>query len=395
MIHHAEADTRPGKRIPVDLAQPLALTIHSPNGDVAVRAVDRPDVHIGYGAAGHGNDLGNDDAGLTIDVRDNHIDIRPHPRHDVVWAGVAGHFDLDGVMEHLARAFRGGGPFFSAKPGMVRIGSGDHPWPDIAVEVPRSIVGRVEIHCASGDASVEGFTGEIAVNTLSGDLRAVRTAGPLTLQTASGDLIVEDASGRLTVHAANGDVRVTSAQLDGFDIQTASGDIQVDAMLVGERPFRAQTANGDVHLTLRQPAAAGEEPAATLAFHTVSGDAHLSPTFRKIDRRRWQAGSGDRGPRIDITTVNGDLTATIGATEGAFVPAPSPAVFADDLPSPRGQTDGGEGALAMADARPEVAPPTVHDAAARLSVLEAVERGEIDIDEALRRLDAEDAVANP
>jgi hypothetical protein len=374
------------------------LTIHSPDGDVAVRAVDRPDVLIGYGSASHWN-LGDDAAGLTIDVRDNHIDIRPHPRLDVEWAGVAGHFDLDGVMEHITRAFRGGGSFFSAKPGKVGIGSGDRLWPDIVVELPRSIAGRLEIHSASGDTHVEGFTGEIALNTMSGDLRAVRSAGTFVLQTASGNLTVEDASGRFTALTASGDVRVTSAQIDEFQIQTANGDIQIDALLAGDGPFRAQTASGDVRLTLRRSAVEGEEPTATLSFQSVSGDASVAPPFRKIDRRRWQSGLGERGPHIGITTVNGDLTAAISTTESAFVPAPSPAVFSDDDPlaPPVPATPDwphSESELARSEIRPEASPSTADDNAARLAVLEAVERGEIDIEEALRRLDAEDVIAS-
>ena len=225
-----------------------------------------------------------------------------------------------------------GGPWSSAKPGKARVAVGRHGWSDITIEVPRAITGRVEIHSASGDVRVEGVTGEIALNTMSGDVRVARTGGDLALQTASGDLVIEGATGRLTAHTASGDVRVTSAQIDGFHIQTANGDILLDALLTGDGPFRAQTVSGDVRLTLRRPTAGGEEPAATLAFHTVSGDAHVTPPFRKTGRRLWQAGPGDSGPRIEVTTVSGDLAAGIAAAESAFVPASSPASPTDDVP---------------------------------------------------------------
>jgi hypothetical protein len=396
-MHQTDAQSRPGKPIPIDLSQPLSLTIHIPSGNVSVRAVERSDVLVGYGSPGYPEDLG-DESGLTIDVRGNHIEIRPDPRLDAGWSGIGADFDLEAVVGQIAKAFRGGGPFFSPKSGAVRIGSGGRSWPDLAIEVPRAITGRVEIHSASGDALVEGFSGEIAVNTMSGDLRVVRTVGPLMVQTASGDLLVEDASGKLTMHAASGDARITSSRIDGFDIQTASGDVHLDTTLVGDGPFRAQTANGDVHLLLRRPTAAGEEPAAALAFHTVSGDAHVSPPFRQIDRRRWQSGSGNSGPRIGITTVNGDLTAAIAATdEHAFVAAPSPAVFVDETPpaapAPEDQPQG-EQQRAGVSASPEATPAIARDTRERLAVLEAVERGEIDIEEALRRLDAADVVAN-
>jgi DUF4097 and DUF4098 domain-containing protein YvlB len=371
------------------------LTIHSPNGDVTIRAVDRPDVIVAYDSDSDADDLG--EAELSIEARGNQIEIRPHPRFEIGSAGIAGEIDLDSIVGQISRAFRFAGPFFSAKPGKAAISFEEHDWPDIAVEVPRLIGGRVEVHSANGDVHVEGFTGEIALNTMSGDLRVVRTGGNHTLQAANGDLIIEDTSGRLTARAASGDVRITSAEIDRFEIQTASGDIVVDAVLAGDGPFRAQAASGDVHLAVRRPAARGEEPAATLTFRTVAGDAQVTPPFRRAGRHRWQSGAGEGGPRIDITTVNGDLSAAIAATEGV-VAAPGWTSAQDDVsPAPSlVAVDRSQGGRELAaDDRPDEEGPTTIDSAARLEVLEAVERGEIDVEEALRRLDVADAGVNP
>ncbi|MBW3633372.1 MAG: DUF4097 domain-containing protein, partial [Chloroflexi bacterium] len=281
MTDNANAGNRREDHIPVDLNQPVVLGVHNLNGDVTVRTADRTDVFIGHIAPGHPRDVGDDEAEFVIDAHNNRIEVHPNPRVGAGWADVSGDIDLDAVVGQITKAFRRGGSWASARPGKVRIPSGRHSWSDITIEVPRAMTGRVEIHSASGDIRVEGVTGEIALNTMSGDVQVVRTGGELTLQTASGDLVIEGATGRLTAHTASGDVRVTSAQIDGFQIQTANGDILLDAMLGGDGPFRAQTASGDVRLTLRQPTAGEDEPAATLAFHTVSGDAHVTPPFRK------------------------------------------------------------------------------------------------------------------
>ncbi len=296
------------------------LSVHIPVGDVTVRATERTDVLISHATPGSFGDLGDDESELMIDARHNRIEVRANPRAGTGWAGIAGDVDLDAVVGQITRAFRRGGHWSSAKPGKARVAVGRHAWSDITIEVPQAITGRVEIHSASGDVRIEGVTGEIALNTMSGDVRVVRTSGDLALQTASGDLVVEGATGRLTAQTASGDVRVTSAQIEGFHIQTANGDILLDALLTGDGPFRAHTASGDVRLTLRRSTAGGEDPAATLAFQTVSGDAHVTQPFRKTDRRLWQAGSGDSGPHIDVTTVSGDLVAGFAAAESAFVP---------------------------------------------------------------------------
>jgi hypothetical protein len=409
MIVMDTADTETGRedRIPVDLNQPIELSVHIPVGDVTVRTTERTDLLISHDTPDTFGDLGDDESELMIEVRNNRIEVRANSRAGTGWAGITGDVDLDAVVGQITRAFRRGGHWSSAKAGKARVALGRHAWSDITIEVPQAITGRVQIHSASGDVRIEGVTGEIALNSMSGDVRAVRTSGNLALQTASGDLVVEGATGRLTAQTASGDVHVTLAQIEGFDIQTANGDILLDALVNGAGPFRAQTASGDVGLTLRRSTAGGEEPAATLAFHTVSGDAHVPQPFRKTARRQWQVGPGGSGPYIDITTVSGDLIARLAATESAFVPS-TPTSPEDDVPpapliapaqpaspterasltvaEPRGELD-----LAEASVRPESAQSTAQDDAVRLAVLEAVERGEIDVEEALRRLEVADS----
>jgi hypothetical protein len=367
--------------------------------------------HVIYGVS-------EDDVELTIDAHENRIEVRARPRAYAGWGGFSADVDLDAVVGQITKAFRWGGPWSPAKLGKVRVPSGGQAWCDITIDVPRAITGRVAMETASGDLRVEGITSETALNTASGDVRVIQTEGNLTLRTASGDLSIEGTRGRLIAQAASGDVRISTAQIEAFDIQTASGDVFVDALLTGDGPCRAHTASGDVRLALRQRAAAGEEPAATLAFHTVSGDAHVTAPFRKTARRLWQAGSGAGGPRIEVKTVSGDLTAGIAAAELPFVPAPGPTSLTDDVPppppmppappiapapssppaapapptvsSPRDEFD-----QAAPEVSPEGAQPAAHDDAIRLAVLAAVERGEIDVEEALRRLDAADSFTSP
>ena len=409
-MDNAHREARREERIPVDLNLPLVLEVHNPNGEVTVRSTDRIDVLVSHVTPGFSGDLGDDETALVIDARDNRIEVRANPHPGSGWAGIAGDVDLDAVFGQITRAFRRGGPRAMAKAGNARVAVGGHTWTDITIDVPQAITGRVGIHSASGDIRIEGFTGEIALNTMSGDVRVLRTSGDITLQTASGDLTIEEAIGRLTAQTASGDVNVTSVRTERCDIHTASGDILLDAVLTGDGPFRAKTASGDVHLTLRRSAAGGEEPAAILAFHTVSGDAHVAEPFRKTDRRLWQAGAGDRGPRIDVTTVSGDLVAGFVARESAFTssiltpptpPAPPAAPVVPAQPTsptePAPVTVGSrrdEVDVTATTARPDAAPSTAQEDAVRHAVLTAVERGEIDVEEALRRLEAADSMSS-
>lgn len=411
MTDSAGTEDRREDRIPIDLNQPIVLEVHNPDGAVTVRAAERTDVLIRHVTTGYGGDLGDEEIDFKIDAHHNRIEVRVNLGAGSGWAGIAGDVDLDAVIGQITRAFRRGGPWSSAKMGKARVAGVRHAWSDITVEVPQAITGRIRIHTASGDVRIEDVTAEIALSSMSGEVRAVRTSGELALQTASGDLIVDAATGRLTAQTASGDLNITSVQTGSFDIRTASGDILLDAMLAGDGPFRAHTVSGDIRLTLRRSTAGGEEPAASIAFQTVSGDANVTQPFRKTDRRLWQVGSGDSGPRVDVKTVSGDLVARFDATESAFVPftptspvddvppAPPAPLIAPAPPAPATETapltvaePRGELDLAVVSVGPEAAQSAAQDEAVRLAVLEAVERGEIDVEEALRRLEAADSI---
>jgi DUF4097 and DUF4098 domain-containing protein YvlB len=416
----ADTEDRREDRIPINFNQPIVLEVHNPDGAVTVRAAERTDVLVRHATTGDGGDLGDEEIDLKIDAHQNRIEVRVNSGAGSGWAGITGDVDLDAVVGQITRAFRRGGPWSSVKMGKARVAGGRHAWSDITVEVPQAITGRIRIHTTSGDVRIEDVTGEIALSSMSGEVRAVRTSGELTLQTASGDLIVDAATGRLTAQTASGNLNIASVQTGVFDIKTVSGDILLDAMLAGDGPFRAHTVSGDVRLTLRQSTAGGEEPVASLAFQTVSGDANVTQPFRKTDRRLWQVGSGDRGPRVDVKTVSGDLVARFDATESAFVPstpaspadgvrpvpsapptpatppapliAPAPLVSATETAPLTVAVPPGEPDFAAVSVGPEEAQPAVQEDAVRLAVLEAVERGEIDVEEALRRLEAVDSI---
>jgi hypothetical protein len=392
---NTDFDTRHGEHIPhipVDLTKPLDLQIHNRSGDITVRAVERSDAFIvaddGYFGSG-------DDSTFMVGVEQNQIRIQSAPGHGAGWPGMSG--DIDAFVGQITKAFRRGGPSTGFKPGRARAQMGHAGDADITVEIPRAMNGRIEIHNTSGEVRVEGFSGDVQLTTVSGDLRLVGIRGDLTLQTASGDVMAEGGSGRVTARTTSGDIRIESAQCESFHLQTANGDIAVDALL-GTGTFQAQTANGDVHLTLRQRAGSMEE-STTLTFRGVSGEAHVSPPFRKIDQRRWQMGEGNGGRLIEVMTVAGDLMANVAPATRDFAPAPTRPTSPIEAPTAPLPPEPPAAPLAPVwrESDSDITAPLQSATPAsglsetdRLAVLEAVERGEIDVEEALRRLEAAD-----
>lgn len=391
-------------KIAIDSSQTLTLRLEGNNGSIAVRGDARPDVLV------TADDFDGDEDEFplfSIEVRGNVITIKPNmvPVEPPT-------FDLGPDATNVLR---------KAATWLTRSALGRHGWPDITVEIPRNVTCRLEAHTASGDVEIEEVSGTFAVRTASGDLHLTSLVGQLNVQSASGDVSIETSVVALTARTASGDLHVSETVLNGVQAQTASGDCYLEGTLQAGHNARAETASGDVHLSLEQP----EDTGVTLSFRTVAGSSNVDEPFRRVGRRLWHMGNGE-GPQIEVSTVSGDLNvdasftsrllngkavsryaemaplppvppvppapptppAAPSAPEAPQAPA-APLVFTSDDP------------LAFAAPAPDAsdfldstteedapAPQRSPEEAARIALLEAVARGELDIEEALRRLDS-------
>ncbi|MGH2559968.1 MAG: DUF4097 family beta strand repeat-containing protein [Thermomicrobiales bacterium] len=353
-------------RIPLaQTSGPIELDVSNSSGEISVRAGAGPDAVVRFQkVGGRGND-----SQLHIEVNDSRIKIEPR-----------GEGGLGGLLKRNHGSF------------------------DIDVELPRERLAdgsaRVRVRTASGEVEIEEVPGEIRVNTASGDARVSSADGDITVQTASGDVALIRPRGQVTAHTASGDIHVEHAVLSRFAIATASGDTRLTGKLNGNEASKVEGVSGDVWLQLA--ASAIEE----LRYATVSGDASIEGALQKVAPRTWRMGESG-GPTISVKTVSGDLhiegihvtgeTEPIrGAVSGGdtvpfstiptppTAPAPPSPPAPPDAPMPvTGEPDG------PADEAASIAAEAAHepiDEAERLEVLQALERGEIDIEEALSRL---------
>jgi hypothetical protein len=155
-------------------------------------------------------------------------------------------------------------------------------------------------------------------------------------------------SGRL--ETVSGDVVVSAPRIDALRAQTVSGDVDVDGELASAGEFRVETVSGDFGIGLAGSAAFDVRGIST----DISSDIDHRIEGR-LDRRRVVIGSGE--PTVIFSSMSGDLSIR---RQRRFAPAGTEA--------------------------PVTSPTPTVAADAQLAVLEALERGEIDVDEATRRL---------
>ncbi len=388
MVDEREPRTRE-ETVPLTPGQPINLDVRNSSGEIRLIGRDREDILIRSTRNGDSDSQRRGSGRLRIDADGNNVAIRVDEIHGDARSGkrrfIRGVDDaIAGVEQAIAeieRAVSGTG------------WSGSRVSYDIAVEAPREWVAglRVGLHSASGPIAIDDLSGHINVRTASGDITTHGVSGELTIQTASGDLRAESGGGSMTVRTASGDAQI-SGRLERFGFTAASGDLHLDGTLASPESSSIQTVSGDVELNLRGVSGA------SLTFHTVSGDANIKPPFEKTGRRQWRLGDG-QGPQLEVKTVSGDLRAGANGAETmvanshhleSTMPLVPMAPLVPQVPPmpPVASKPGETGPVQMltsAETEPTAEPS---DDLARLELLRALERGEIDVEEALATLDS-------
>jgi hypothetical protein len=243
------------------------------------------------------------------------------------------------------------------------------------VRMPREAALRLDN--VNADVIIEDVRGGLDIHTVTGDVMVTDTAGSVAVTTISGDVRVSAGSIDLKATTTSGDVHVSADRLEAMAVKAVSGDVTIEGALSTAASHTAESVSGDLEVrtdtgltvellgltgslvadrTTRREMVGGRrvtivgDGAARLRFRTVSGDLHVSLPRPGTDRRQ---------PARPASRVEELEAAAIAAT-----PSREPrwgSVASRDVPDDAG---------AISD----------------LEVLRALERGDIDVDEAARRL---------
>lgn len=224
---------------------------------------------------------------------------------------------------------------------------------------------EVRARSTSADVDIAGLRAPIAVQTTSGDVAVNDIGADCSITTVSGDVTGRKISGALTLRTTSGDAAIRQSSLRHFNLNTVSGDFSVETPLTASAQYLAKTVSGDLHVFLPP------DTGATVQMKSVSGDvvSELPANVIKSGRRHWQGRIQGGGASLEMTSVSGDLR--IGRSQGGIPePGSSPT---QDRATPPGAEDSAAAPLPPSDTT---------------AVLQALERGEITVEEAMARLDA-------
>lgn len=348
------------------------LVLEQATGDVHIEAWDNPSIEV---------QVSDGDEAFDVDVIGSQVTVRALPpgarssqdkgKGDWGWHEAAPDLtglgiDLDKVAARVQRS--AARMQRNVERSVRRVGRGV----DISINLGRWASGldyriKVPYNChlslrtSSGDLIIKGPTGTHLLQTTSGDVRMQNVGGNLLVTTASGDLMIQGIEGRLGIKTASGEIQVREAALQEVSLHTASGDVDLDLTRVPEREFEVKSISGDVHLALPYDAHL------TVDASTLSGDIDCELPHSK-----------ERSGRARVLTINGGGTlARMGTVSGDIIIE----ARAGSRPARSAEEGQAHGDIT----RPESAGPSPRQQA-ELELLQAVERGEISPQEAMRRL---------
>jgi hypothetical protein len=241
--------------------------------------------------------------------------------------------------------------------------------PSLDIDLPAGCSVVVEV--ASADIEAIGLTGDQRYRTTSGDLHVTGGRGTIAIEGVSADLdLVVDGPASVRARTVSGDLSLRAGVLTELRAMTTSGDVRVAGDLQGDGPFALESVSGDV---LFAPAGG-----LRIEYDSITGDIRSAPPSRRDDRPGRRALIiRDGGPTLSFRSTSGDLVivdATPMPASEETVPAPPAPPEPPVAPSP-------------------AAPPAGPDAPASsqsdddaLTILQALERGDLDVAEAERRL---------
>jgi Toastrack DUF4097 len=290
-----------------------------------------------------------------------------------------------------------------ASPGHVRIRDADdgyrlgpirmraHRSGGLDIDVPRDA--RVSLRTLSGDVEATGIGRDSRWATASGDLRLGIDGGSVAIESMSGDVTLASTSAiGITARSVSGDLRFRAPRIEGLSASTTSGDVRIEAALQDGGGYEISSVSGDVELSTPSPVRVETQ---TIAGDVRASGSHVAEGGR--GRRTLVVGGGSI--RVSIRTTSGDIRLRGEAAVEDAMPVPPVAPEPPTAPEPPAPTRPAVAieplepptVIAEAEASPNLVrgetSATDRREAARLEVLRALERGELDVEAASHRLE--------
>jgi hypothetical protein len=260
---------------------------------------------------------------------------------------------------------------------------------DVSLEVPWGT--RVRYETMNGSIEASALVGDQKYRTISGEIRMFGLGGLIEAGSLSGSVILDDGGDvRLKANSVSGAIKARARRFYVLNASTTSGSIALAGALDPTGDHRADSISGSITLTPMS--------GVTAELKTISGSIS-SEMQNRVEGGRgfWRSVVGDGAATLRVNSTSGGLRIVAPRPADSVAPAPAPAdsqTAAASSGEPSGHAPVGEPSEPAFGPEetwnPEETPDYIEPEAQpddELVVLQALERGEIGVDEAAERLE--------
>jgi len=311
-----------------DVGERAELTLRNVRGDIEISGWDRPQVSV-VAIKKLGTEWGAHESFEETNVE----------------------MEQDGPRVRVHTHRREWGSIFSL------IGIGRMP-PQVDYTITVPVTSDVSIRTVEGKLTISNVTGSVYARTVSGAIHLERVSGQVITNCVNGSVHGIEISGTLAAKSVSGRITVTQSKLSSLWSKTVDGTVSLETTIDPTGTYEATSVSGSLHLFVPAQSRISAE------FSGISGRATCDLPA-KINqsggpgRTHWQAIINGGGANVLLKTVSGDLTIGVSerlaAAEVATPPVPA-------------------------------APPSSDQDWPEMSILKAVERGELSVEQAIARL---------
>ena len=157
----------------------------------------------------------------------------------------------------------------------------------------RGLRGEVEASTVSGDVNIDVGSKKVEARSVSGDVTVNAPSAETRVESVSGDVKLRGVKGEVRGETVSGNVEVRGTTARRIEVQSVSGDLEMDVELTVDAEVEAETMSGDVHLNVPRL------PDVDIDLETYSGEIEPSELLPGFPTKRQRSRHDDEDDEDD------------------------------------------------------------------------------------------------
>jgi DUF4097 and DUF4098 domain-containing protein YvlB len=175
----------------------------------------------------------------------------------------------------------------------------------------KGVLGEQDLQTVSGELATQAFDASVTASAVSGEVNVTGNGGKASVSTdnVSGTTTVTGVRGNYDGEVVSGEIHATVAAAERVELNSVSGDVELDAQLTPAARVKMESVSGELTLRIKPPVNADFD------LESFSGD--IDNCFGEKARRKskYTPGSelnftqGSGGAHVEMQTLSGEISA--------------------------------------------------------------------------------------